>query len=73
MRRDKKILIIDGMSCDHCKNAVEKAVSQLPGILLATVDLKAKTLTVEFTSGQLTLDEIKAAVTEEGYEVVGSK
>lgn len=66
----KQVLNVEGMSCNHCKNAVEKAVLGLPGVLSATVDLAAKTLTVEFDAGKSTLDSIKEAVDEAGYQVV---
>lgn len=67
---EKHEIIVDGMSCGHCKAAVEEAVNALPGIKLAHVDLEAKTLTVEFDGSQITLEKIKAAVDEEGYTVV---
>ena len=73
MSTEKKTLLVEGMSCGHCKNAVEKAVGALSGILLAEVDLAAKTLIVEFDSSKVTLDEIQATVDEEGYTVIGSK
>nr|MBP9484379.1 heavy-metal-associated domain-containing protein [Negativicutes bacterium] len=37
---DKETIKVDGMSCGHCKNAVEKAVRALPGVLAAEVDLE---------------------------------
>lgn len=30
---------IDGMSCNHCKQAVEKALSKVPGVKSFSVDL----------------------------------
>ncbi|MDZ7401143.1 MAG: heavy-metal-associated domain-containing protein [candidate division KSB1 bacterium] len=30
---------IDGMSCQHCKMAVEKALSKVPGVKSYSVDL----------------------------------
>jgi copper chaperone len=65
----KQIIHVEGMSCAHCKNAVEKAVRALPGVSVAEVDLAAKTLTVEFNDGTTDLAKIKAAVEEEGYTV----
>jgi len=73
MSIEKDILIVEGMSCGHCKNAVEKAVAALVGVALAEVNLTEKTLTVEFDTDKLTLDKIKEAVDDEGYTVVGSK
>lgn len=66
----KKTLTIEGMSCNHCKNAVEKAVKSLPGISFAEVDLAAKLLTVEFDETKTDIDQVRAAVEDAGYEVV---
>lgn len=63
-------IIVEGMSCGHCKAAVEKAVSALPGVKVADVDLAAKTLAVEFDNNQTTLEQIKEVIDDEGYTVV---
>lgn len=73
MSIEKDTLIVEGMSCGHCKNAVEKAVSALTGVALAEVNLAEKTLAVEFDTDKVTLDKIKEAVNEEGYTVVSNK
>lgn len=65
----KEIITVEGMSCNHCKNAVESAVKALPGIASAEVNLAAKNLTVEFDETKVTLSAIKKAVEEEGYTV----
>lgn len=64
---EKKVITVEGMSCGHCKNAVEKAVRSLAGVTAAEVDLAAKTLTVEFEDAKTNLAAIKAAVAEEGF------
>ncbi|MPN19019.1 Copper chaperone CopZ [bioreactor metagenome] len=65
----KKMLIIEGMSCNHCKNAVEKAVKSLPGINFAEVDLAAKKLTVDFDDTKTDIDQVRAVVEDAGFEV----
>jgi copper chaperone len=67
---EKQMLKVEGMSCGHCKNAVEKAVRALPGVLAAEVDLANKSLTVEYDAAKSTLNAIKQAVEEAGYQVV---
>jgi copper chaperone len=66
---EKIKLNVKGMSCNHCKNAVEKAVRGLPGVMAAEVDLAAGLLTVDLDSAKTTITEIKQAVEEAGYEV----
>jgi len=64
---ERHSIIVEGMSCEHCKKAVEEAVKSLSGVLAAEVDLGTKTLTVEFNSDGEMLTKIKEAVDEEGY------
>lgn len=65
----QKKLVIQGMSCSHCSNRVEKALSGLDGVSSAQVDLEAGTAAV--TLSKAVPDEtLKAAVTDAGYEVV---
>lgn len=42
-----KTMKVEGMHCANCKNAVEKAVSAIPGIKSAKVDLDKKELSYE--------------------------
>ncbi|MDN5344182.1 MAG: copper chaperone [Clostridia bacterium] len=62
-------LHVEGMSCNHCKMSVEKALKGLPGVAAATVDLAAKTARVTYDPAQVHLDAMKKAVSDAGYEV----
>ena len=63
-----KIIKIGGMSCSHCKAAVEKALSAIAGVS-AAVSLDAGTATVVATR-EVSDDELRKAVEEEDYEVI---
>ena len=65
----KKVLKIEGMMCMHCSGRVEKALNALDGVT-AKVNLEAGTADVE-VSGNVTDEQLKAAVVDAGYEVVG--
>jgi copper ion binding protein len=65
----KTTLKIEGMSCDHCVRHVGNALKGLEGVQSAEVDLKNKTAQVEHAEG-VSLDALKAAVSEAGYEVL---
>jgi len=67
---EKHTLIVEGMSCGHCVNAVQDAVRSLPGIISANVDLATKTLMVELDTSKTTLAQIKETVDEQGFTVV---
>lgn len=64
------VLKVAGMTCQHCKMAVEKALRGLPGVKSATVDLAAGQAKVSYEPGQVDIGKMEAAVAEAGYEVV---
>lgn len=67
----KSILLkVEGMSCSHCVNAVTKAVSALAGVSGVNVSLAEKTVSVDYSDDQVSLESIKEAIEEEGYDVV---
>lgn len=68
---EQTVLKVEGMSCNHCVKAIEKAIGTLPGIENVSVDLKSKTVTVNYDPAQSPLDTIKAQIDDQGYEVVG--
>jgi|GEM_PF-60351 len=68
----KKVLVVEGMSCGHCKAAVEKALKSVAGVENAVVDLNSKTAEVTLT-GEVSGDVLSKAVTDAGYEVVEVK
>ena len=57
---------VPGISCGHCKSAIEGELSPLVDVESALVDIDAKTVTVV---GDITEDAVRAAVDETGYEV----
>ncbi len=67
---EKKVLNVEGMSCSHCVNAVTKALTALDGISSVDVSLENKTVAVDYDADKVSLDAIREAIEEEGYEVV---
>ncbi|HHY82787.1 MAG TPA: copper chaperone CopZ [Clostridiales bacterium] len=67
---ERTVLKVEGMSCSHCENAVKKSVGALDGVSAVTVDLKGKTVTVDYDSSKVTIDRIKAEIEDQGYDVV---
>jgi copper chaperone len=62
------ILKIEGMTCGHCKMAVEKALKAVPGVTTAQVDLAEKKAAIE---GSVEKAVLAKAVEAAGYKVVG--
>jgi len=57
---------VPGISCDHCKHAIEGEVATVAGVDSVTVDVPTKVVTVE---GDAPDTAIVAAIDEAGYEV----
>ena len=64
----EQIIYVNGMMCPHCKARVEQVCKAVPGTVDAVVDLQAKNVTVR---GEASLEELKKAIADAGYEVVG--
>ena len=57
---------VPGISCGHCKSAIEGELTPLEGVERALVDIDAKTVTVV---GEISEADVRTAVDEAGYEV----
>lgn len=66
----KETLTVEGMSCGHCVSSVEGSVGELKGISLVKVNLDAGKVDVEFDPALVSLDQIKEAIDEQGFDVV---
>lgn len=58
----KRVFPVEGMKCVHCQGAVQKAVSQLDGVLKAEVSLSPGSLKVEFDENVVTIDALRSVV-----------
>ena len=62
------VLKVEGMSCGHCVASVEGAVKKLGAT--GKVDLANKSVSIEFDENKTTLEAIKDAIEDQGYDVV---
>jgi copper chaperone len=67
----EKTLSVEGMSCAHCKAAVEGELKALPGIEKANADIAMGTVEVRYDEGEVSTEDLKGAIEEAGYAVVG--
>ncbi len=65
------ILKVEGMSCSHCKAAVEKALKATPGVYEAVVDLSKKTVSISHDPVLADHGLLAKAINDAGYDVVG--
>lgn len=61
-------LTVDGMSCGHCVQTIEKTLSKL-GVSSVQVSLEKKSVDVEYDQTKLSLEAIKEAIEDQGYDV----
>lgn len=66
----KKKLNINGMTCMHCVMHVQNALKEVSGVTEAKADLSAKNAVIELNNN-VSDEQLKAAVTDAGYEVTG--
>ncbi|MCI6995367.1 MAG: cation transporter [Eubacterium sp.] len=64
----QRIVIIEGMTCEHCQARVESRLNALDGVS-ARVNLKRKTAVVSMEK-EVEDEEIKKAIENAGYEVI---
>jgi len=61
---------ISGMSCSHCQAAVERALKELPGMRKVYVSLDEGQAVLTYEENELSMEAIKNAIEDAGYEVV---
>ena len=59
-------IIVKGMTCGHCKMAVEKAASAIPGVSKAVVDLGASKIIIDHDNADI--NAVKKAINDAGYQ-----
>jgi len=62
----EKKLRIEGMSCEHCVQAVKKALEGLPGVVEARVSLEGGEAHVRLST-EVSAEKLIKAVEEAGY------
>ncbi len=64
--------VVTGMSCTHCKKAVEETVSRVEGVRQASVELDKGLLTDAYDPEKVDFAKVQDAVVKAGYEAVES-
>jgi len=63
-------LPLKGMTCANCAQTIERALNRLEGVVKADVNFASERASVEYAPELVSLEEIKKAVVEVGYEVI---
>ena len=64
-----KIIIIKGMSCEHCEMHTKKELEKIDGVISAAADADQGQAVVEMEK-EVAESKLKAAVEEAGYEYI---
>ncbi|KYD26446.1 hypothetical protein B4113_1027 [Geobacillus sp. B4113_201601] len=62
-------LQVQGMTCGHCQAAVTNALQALDGVSRVEVHLQEGTVDVEYDETKVSVEKLKEAIEEQGYDV----
>jgi copper chaperone CopZ len=68
----KIILDVPDISCEHCQLAIEGALKGEAGVEAVRVDVPTKKVYLDYNPSQLSLDQVKTILDDEGYAVAGT-
>jgi len=66
----EKTLRVPGMSCGHCKAAVEGELNRLSGVKGSNADVEKGTVVVRYDEAEVSTEQLEGAIEEAGYAVV---
>lgn len=66
--------LVSGMTCEHCVNAVTSELREIDGVSGVQVELVAggESAVTVTSEGDLSPDDVAAAIDEAGYTLVGT-
>ena len=70
---EKTTFSVGGMTCASCVAAIEKALSEVPGVTSVSVNLASEKATVEYLAGEASMTDFKRAVEGAGYRFLGEE
>lgn len=62
-------LQVEGMSCNHCKMSVERALKNLTALPPRQLTWGPRTAHVTYDSSRVDIEAMKKAISDAGYEV----
>ena len=64
------VLSVPDVSCEHCVNAINGALKDLPGVETVNTDIPTKTVLLRFDPNKVTMEKIEAVLDDIGYTVM---
>lgn len=69
MRPNRIVLYAQGMTCGACEARISKALTGLPGVVLAQASLESGRVSIEYDADLVDLPSLKRAIEAAGYPV----
>ncbi len=63
------ILSVPDISCEHCVNAINGALKELPGVETVNTDIPTKTVHLRYNTDLVTMANIEMVLDDIGYTV----
>lgn len=60
---------VTGMSCGHCKAAVEDELNKIDGVERSNVDIERNTVEVTYDESRVAPERLTKAIEDAGYNV----
>jgi copper chaperone CopZ len=70
MSTEQVLLVVEGMSCGHCEQAIENGLASMPGVARVKADRTRNMVSVEVAPAT-DVEPLKARIRELGYRTVG--
>ncbi len=67
------IISLSRMNCGGCVRNVTKALQTLPGVEILQTNIPTKTVHLRYPTDQVSLEQMKMALTEAGYPVIAEQ
>ncbi len=68
---EKVALRVGGMTCVMCAKSIENALSRLPGVVNASINLGAEKALVTYNPRLTAISDMRSAIEEAGYQYLG--
>lgn len=62
-------LKVQGMTCAHCEASVKGALEKLTGVESVAINLDTGDVAVTYEEGKVTLEDMREAIEDQGYDV----
>ena len=64
------VLSVPDISCEHCVNAIDGALKDVPGVEAVSTDIPTKKVHLRYDPDQVTLAKVEDILDDIGYTVI---